>query len=225
MNLFEKIQTVRSELRRVKIKMSGKNTFAKYDYFELDDFLPPLTDLMLKYKITAMPSFTNEVASLTVINSETPDERYTITSPFGTAELKGCHEVQCIGAVETYQRRYLYQAMFDISESDGLNKMQGADDEKKKPATAAKSPAEKVKPQTAGDKADKPFPEAKDTSEAIKAKRMSEIKELMATYSDDQKKTTNNMKEFCEKYGFPTVTALPDILYEELCQKIAGKVI
>ena len=102
MNLFEKIQNVRNDLRHVKIKMTGKNLYAKYDYFELDDFLPPLTELMLKYKITAMPSFTNEIASLTVINSENPEERYTITSPFGTADLKGCHEVQCIGAVETY---------------------------------------------------------------------------------------------------------------------------
>ena len=223
MNLFEKIQTVRSELRHTRIKMSGKNTFAKYDYFELDDFLPPLTELMLKHKITAIPSFTNEVASLTAINSEDPDERYTITSPFGTAELKGCHEVQCIGAVETYQRRYLYQAMFDISESDGLNKMQGADDEKKKPATAAKPPVGQTKQKPTEDKADKPFPEVKDPAEAVKEKRMTEIKELMASYSDDKKQTADKMKAFCEKYGYPTVTALPDVLYEELCQKIARK--
>lgn len=223
MNLFEKIQNVRNDLRHVKIKMTGKNLYAKYDYFELDDFLPPLTELMLKYKITAIPSFTNEIASLTVINSETPEERYTITSPFGTADLKGCHEVQCIGAVETYQRRYLYQAMFDISESDGLNKMQGTDKAEQKSATKAKTAIEAPKADKPKDKAEVPFPDAKNPAEELKQKRMAEIKELMSTYSADTKKTSANMKAFCEKYGFPTVTSLPDVLYEELCKKIAAK--
>ena len=194
MNLFEKIQNVRNDLRHVKIKMTGKNAYAKYDYFELDDFLPPLTELMLKYKITAMPSFTNEIASLTVINSENPEERYTITSPFGTADLKGCHEVQCIGAVETYQRRYLYQAMFDISESDGLNKIQGADKAEQKPATKAKTATEAPKTDKPKDKAEVPFPDAKNPAEELKQKRMAEIKELMSTYSADTKKTSANMK-------------------------------
>lgn len=125
MNIFEKIQTIRVELRGIKLKMSGKNRFANYEYFELGDFLPALNELMLKYKMTAIASFTREKATLTAINCENPEERYTIESPFGTADLKGCHEVQCIGAVETYQRRYLYQALFDIAESDGLDKSQG----------------------------------------------------------------------------------------------------
>ena len=125
MNIFEKIQAIRVELKHKDLKMSGRNKFANYDYMELDDFCPALNELMLKYKITAIPTFTREKASLTAIDCEKPEDRYTIESPFGTADLKGCHEVQCIGAVETYQRRYLYQAMFDISESDGLNKSQG----------------------------------------------------------------------------------------------------
>lgn len=220
MNLFEKIQAVRSELRHTKIKMSGKNTFAKYDYFELDDFLPPLTELMLKYKMTAIPSFTNDMASLTAINSEKPDEQYTITSPLGSAELKGCHEVQCIGAVETYQRRYLYQAMFDISESDGLNRTQG----EQMPQKPEKKPATTPKPTEPKDTPNVPFPGVKDTAaEELKKKRMAEIKELMDTYSDDKKKTTVGMKAFCEKYGYKTVTALPDVLYEQLCKSIAEK--
>ena len=125
MNIFEKIQTIRVELKHKDLKMSGRNKFANYDYMELDDFCPALNELMLKYKITAIPTFSREKASLTAIDCEKPEDRYTIESPFGTADLKGCHEVQCVGAVETYQRRYLYQAMFDISESDGLNKSQG----------------------------------------------------------------------------------------------------
>lgn len=132
MNIFEKIQKIRNDLTQVKIKKTGRNEYAGYDYFELDDFIRPLNELMQKYGMTAIPSFTAENASLTAINIEKPEETYTITSPFGSANLKGCHEVQNIGAVETYQRRYLYQAMFDIAEHDALNATQG----KKEPKTS-----------------------------------------------------------------------------------------
>ena len=131
MNIYEKLQEVKTKLASKKLKMTGKNEFAKYDYFELEDFLTPLNELMQEYKMTAYPSFTSELATLTAVNCEKPEERIMVTSPMGTASLKGCHEVQNIGAVETYQRRYLYQALFDIAEHDGLNAMQGKPEKKK----------------------------------------------------------------------------------------------
>lgn len=125
MNLYEKIQEARVRLQAENIKMTGKNTYAGYEYFELDDFIKPLNKIMADLKMTAIPSFSNESATLTVIDALNPKDFFVISSPMGTAQLKGCHEVQNIGAVETYQRRYLYQALFDIAESDGLNKTQG----------------------------------------------------------------------------------------------------
>ena len=58
-----------------------------------------------------------------------------ITSPFGSAALKGCHEVQNIGAVETYQRRYLYTAAMEVLEHDALDATTGKDNPKHRPAT------------------------------------------------------------------------------------------
>lgn len=136
MNIYEKIQRVRVDFMSKKITMSGKNEFAKYDYFELDDFIEPLNELMAKYGMTAYPSFTSELATLTAVNCEQPEEKVVITSPMGSASLKGCHEVQNIGAVETYQRRYLYQALFDIAEHDGLDGTQGQDEKQKKKGKA-----------------------------------------------------------------------------------------
>lgn len=130
MNIFEKIQNIRVELQEMPLKMTGDNKFAGYKYFELDDFIHPLNKLMQKYKLTAIASFSSLLAQLEVINLEDPKETYTIASPFGSAALKGCHEVQNIGAVETYQRRYLYQALFDITEHDALNATQGKPDTK-----------------------------------------------------------------------------------------------
>lgn len=194
MNIFEKIQTIRVELKHKDLKMSGRNKFANYDYMELDDFCPALDELMLKYKITAIPTFSREKASLTAIDCEKPEDRYTIESPFGTADLKGCHEVQCIGAVETYQRRYLYQAMFDISESDGLNKSQG-DPSKPAPKKTAEFPSHAEDDLLPGEekpaaKSAKPVDE-KDPNGAA---RCAKIKEVFNTKRKAKELTTDTQK-------------------------------
>ena len=49
------------------------------------------------------------------------DGRIQFTSPMSNASLKGCHEVQNLGAVETYIKRYLYQNCFEIVEADALD--------------------------------------------------------------------------------------------------------
>ena len=144
MTLYEKIQQVRCELKQKELKMTGNNTYAGYTYFELSDFVPTLNELMLKHKMTAIPSFDNEVAKLTAYDFES-EQTLIITSPMGSASLKGCHEVQNIGAVETYQRRYLYQAMFDVSEKDVLNGTQGRDDVKPKKKTESKKEKQKTR--------------------------------------------------------------------------------
>lgn len=194
MNIFEKIQAIRVELKHKDLKMSGRNKFANYDYMELDDFCPALNELMLKYKITAIPTFSREKASLTAIDCEKPEDRYTIESPFGTADLKGCHEVQCIGAVETYQRRYLYQAMFDISESDGLNKSQG-DPSKPAPKKTAEFPSHAEDDLLPGEekpaaKSAKPVDE-KDPNGAA---RCAKIKEVFNTKRKAKELTTDTQK-------------------------------
>lgn len=195
MNLFEKIQAVRVELRHTPLKMSGKNKFANYEYMELDDFLPTLNILMDKHKMTAIASFTREKATLTAINCEKPEETYTIESPFGTADLKGCHEVQNIGAVETYQRRYLYQAMFDIAESDGLNKSQG------NPAAPAPKKAEKFPDHTEDElpHVDEPAKAKKSVKEAVEkdpngAERAAKIKAAFNEKRKAKELTTDTQK-------------------------------
>lgn len=194
MNIFEKIQTIRVELRHKDLKMSGRNKFANYDYMELDDFCPALNELMLKYKITAIPTFTREKASLTAIDCEKPEDRYTIESPFGTADLKGCHEVQCVGAVETYQRRYLYQAMFDISESDGLNKSQG-DPSKPAPKKTAEFPSHAEDDLLPGEEkpAAKPAKPV-DEKDPNGAARCAKIKEIFNAKRKAKELTTDTQK-------------------------------
>ena len=44
-NLNQSIISIRVKLQNSKLKKTGKNTFAGFDYFELSDFLPRLNEL------------------------------------------------------------------------------------------------------------------------------------------------------------------------------------
>ena len=71
-------------------------------------------------------SFNKEYAEMKIVNAEKPDEfPIVITSPMGSAALKGCHEVQNIGAVETYQTRYLFVQALCVVEHDILDATTG----------------------------------------------------------------------------------------------------
>jgi hypothetical protein len=70
---------------------------------------------------------------------ENPADCITLYSPMGSANLKGCHEVQNIGAVETYQRRYLWVAALEIVEHDALDATTGVADGNAATKTAPKA--------------------------------------------------------------------------------------
>ena len=63
------------------------------------------------------------MATLTLVNTDNPEERLTFTSPMRTLDLKGANAVQLLGGVETSQRRYLYMAVLDIVESDQFDQL------------------------------------------------------------------------------------------------------
>ncbi len=120
-SLFEKIQAVRVGLQDEEIKKSGKmNGRSEKPYLELADFIHPLNKLMLAERFTAIVNFSPEEATLTAYDFDS-DQTFAIKSPMREAKVQGCNEMQNLGAVETYQRRYLYMAMFDIAESDILD--------------------------------------------------------------------------------------------------------
>lgn len=121
MSARKKLMQVRMALQGTKIKNSGKNTFAGYDYLQLADFLPKAQELCNQFGLCGEVSFTSELATLTLTDLEDESSQVVITSPMGSANLKGCHEVQNIGAVETYQRRYLWVTALEIVEHDALD--------------------------------------------------------------------------------------------------------
>ena len=125
MNVYQKLNAAREEFHTLKLTKTGNNKFAGYKYFELGDFLIPAMGVFAKHGLCAIVSFDSEQARMEIIDTEKPESIIAITSPMGSAALKGCHEVQNIGAVETYQRRYLWVTALEIVEHDALDATTG----------------------------------------------------------------------------------------------------
>lgn len=141
-NVFAKLQEARIKLQATKLSKSGKNKFAGYEYFELGDFLPAIQSICHEVGLCGVVSFSDNDASLTIHDTES-DGVVVFTSPMSTAQLKGCHEVQNLGAVQTYLRRYLWTTAFEIVEHDALDAtMDGKPVEKKAVEKPVEKPAE-----------------------------------------------------------------------------------
>jgi hypothetical protein len=122
--VYMKLNAAREKFHSLKLTKTGENKFAGYKYFELGDFLIPALAVFREFDLCAVVSFTKEMASMTITNI-VDGTQIVLTSPMGSAALKGCHEVQNIGAVETYQRRYLWVAALEIVEHDALDATTG----------------------------------------------------------------------------------------------------
>ncbi len=144
MNIYEKLQVCRVELQEMNLKKSGENKFAKYRYYELADFMPAVNHLFRIHKLCSIVSFGEDEATLRVVNTEKPEEEILFHSPMAEANLKGCHPIQNLGAVQSYQRRYLYMAALEISEADALDATTGKEDST--PAPKKSAPSKKTWP-------------------------------------------------------------------------------
>jgi len=120
MNIYEKLNKAKLALQSAGLKKTGKNDFAKYTYFELGDFLPAIIGLENELGFCCQVCFGDE-AQLIITDTEKPDSQLMFTGPMSTANLKGMHDVQNLGAVQTYTRRYLYINAFEIVEHDAVD--------------------------------------------------------------------------------------------------------
>lgn len=125
MSIYKKLSDAREHFHDLELKKTGHNKFAGYKYFELRDFLIPALKVLKIYGVVSVISFGKEVASMRLIDIDKPDEFIEITSPMSSAALKGAHEIQNLGAVQTYLRRYLWVAALEIVEHDALDATTG----------------------------------------------------------------------------------------------------
>lgn len=149
-NLNESIIKIRVDLQNSKLKKSGKNKFAGFDYFELADFLPRLNELMLQEGINDRFYIKDDYAILELIKGE---EINTYTMPFVMFEtpltfkkdksgnfiinkdgeymqVPSMQDIQYLGALNTYYKRYLYLNAFGITDGEIIDSMDNSNLEK-----------------------------------------------------------------------------------------------
>lgn len=135
-NLNQAIIKIRVDLQNSKLKKSGKNKSAGFSYFELSDFLPRLNELMLENGINDLITINENTISLTLIKG---DERQVYEMPFKlfatpeytktdykTGEVKttkSMQDIQYLGALNTYYKRYLYLNAFGITDGEVIDSM------------------------------------------------------------------------------------------------------
>ena len=134
MNVYQKLLEARMLCMSEEIKKSGKNMQMAYKYFELEDIVPVATPIFHKLGLLPVTTFDNELAKMTIIDVDSPENTVVFTSPMKEIEPivssrtggEVVNAIQRLGSVETYQRRYLYMVALDVVESDSIEPLTGA---------------------------------------------------------------------------------------------------
>lgn len=120
-NVFKRLLTARAMFLQAGVSKSGKHMELRYKYFELDDIVPIAMECFVSTGLIPVVTFTEEVATMDVINVDAPEERVTFTCPVRyPSENRAVNPVQALGSAQTYLRRYLYMLALDICEPDTI---------------------------------------------------------------------------------------------------------
>jgi len=132
MSVHKKLMAARVKLQSTEMKKSGLNKFAGYSYFELGDFIPHIQTIFNEIGLCGVVSFDTTHATLCITDVD-DGTCIVITSPMAEANLKGAHPIQNLGAVESYQRRYLWMTALEIVEHDIIDSAPAAEPVKVEP--------------------------------------------------------------------------------------------
>jgi len=105
----------RVELQKRKLKKSGKNKYAGFDYFELKDVLPTINEINAELGLMTIFNIIDGVASLEVVDG---DKSVKFQCPVAEAGMKGMQPIQMLGSQITYMRRYLFFMAYEITDGD-----------------------------------------------------------------------------------------------------------
>lgn len=129
MSIYAKLAQARVKLQKENLKKTGNNR--SFKYFELKDFLPRVNEIFDELKMCAVVRYSSELATLTIYDCE-KDESIEFTSPMVQKALPSGTEIQNLGAIQTYQRRYLYLTALEIVEDDLVDSIPPEKAEQKK---------------------------------------------------------------------------------------------
>lgn len=115
--IYKKINKIQMELLKKQLKKTGRNTFSKYTYFELEDILPSIMEKANKENIMLTFRFTEKEAELHIVDIITGEKFVNVVPvPEIRALNGGMNIIQSAGAFMTYMKRYLLLNTFGICE-------------------------------------------------------------------------------------------------------------
>ena len=127
LNVYQKLILAREKFLMSEINQTGKNMQLSFKYFELKDIVPTITHIFNELGLIAIDTFTDTVATLTVVNTDSPEDTIQFTMPFNqiapivsNAGKQVTNDMQALGSSVTYMRRYLYQIAMDICVNDEI---------------------------------------------------------------------------------------------------------
>lgn len=149
-NVYQKLIEARQAFLESDAKQSGKNMNLSFKYFELKDIVPTITSIFVEKGLIALDNFSPDIATLTIVNTENPEETIAFSAPFNqitpivsNTGKQVTNDMQALGSSITYMRRYLYLIAMDICVNDDIepsinkdtNTQTSAPVERKTPAT------------------------------------------------------------------------------------------
>ena len=148
---------MQNDLLEIPIKKSGTNKFGGFNYYELEDLLPPILKLCKEYGCTLYFDFpTDENGECThgllhLVNWEDKEDNIQVQVPFAQLEkLPKMNWAQSSGTYQTYMKRYLILHTFDIVEKETIDAIDG------KQGTHKQGTVNDNKPKTVNKKKEKP---------------------------------------------------------------------
>lgn len=121
-NVYAKLQKARVLIQNRNLKKSGYNSFAKFHYYELGDFIPVVNQVFSDLGLMSNFSIAEQCAKLTIINTENPNEHIEFESILpNIPENKGSNPMQALGSMHTYMKRYLYLNVLELTENDTID--------------------------------------------------------------------------------------------------------
>jgi len=121
MTVFKKLQKARLSLVQSNLKKSGKNAFAKYEYFELGDFIPTIHKIFDEVGLCGVFTFGETQAFLIIHDTEKEGATITFATPLVMANNPKGQAIQDLGSTHTYLRRYLWLMAMEIVEHDTVD--------------------------------------------------------------------------------------------------------
>lgn len=196
LNLFQKLQKARVELQEMNLKKSGHNKFAGFSYYELSDFLPAINIICNNVGLFTAISFETDYAILRIYDCEDMEKFVEFKSPMKEIQQKGCNDIQSLGSVETYSRRYLYLTAFEIVENDFSDAVSGIDNKRQ------------------------------NSTNYITSGTIKQINILAKQYAELVDKTLDDvMSVLSEKYEFDRLEALTDEIGQMMCKQLNSWVV